>query len=103
MKKARFDIGWIGYCEPTDKVWGWFFDRAPDSRPYKYVFFAHVKHTITLKKDAQHGLSDLERIAKQKIANKYVEIKFKDLIEIWPDFMTELENKFTFDKLAEKI
>jgi hypothetical protein len=102
MKKARFDIGWIGYCEPTDKVWGWFFDLATDGKPYKYVFFAHIKHTITLKKFPRYS-SELDNIVKKKISNKYGVITFKELVEIWPDFMTELENKFTFDKLAEKI
>ena len=101
MAKSRFDIVWVGYCEPTSKIWGYFRDRDGDHS--SYAFFAHVKHTITLKKFTRFASGELNNIVKKKISNKYIEVKFKDLIELWPDFITELENKFTFDKLAERI
>jgi len=103
MTKNRFDLQWIGYCEPTGKIWGWCRDCGPEANNCNYVFFAHVGHSITLRKFERYAKTQIDNLAKQKLSNKYIPITFKELIALWPKFMTELENKFTFDKLADKI
>lgn len=104
MTKSRFKIAYIGYCEPMGKVWGWTVDRNSNIDYSKYIFFAHVGKTITLKRLNRYGVfQNIDQIRNQKIKNHYVEITVNDLLNLWPTFMTDLENKFTFDLLAEKF
>ena len=102
--KKRFDIVWVGHCDHDNKIWGWFRDLDTDKR-YRtnYCFWAVIGKTISFTKFDNWNLTIIDTIKNRKIKNKYVQLELPVLLAIWPDFLTELENKFIWDKLAEKI
>ena len=103
MAKKRFDIAWVGHCDHDDKIWGWFRDVAADNQRYNYCFWAVRGKTISFTKYRTWETSVIGTIQERKVKNKYRQLKMDELIDIWPDFMKDLENKFIWDKLSEKI
>lgn len=102
--KKRFDIYWVGHCDHDNKVWGCFRDPDPDSKiRTSYCFWAVIGKTISFTKFAHWDTSNIDRIKNRKIKNKYTQIDLVTLLAMWPNFMQDIENKFIWDKLAEKI
>lgn len=101
----RFDISWVGHCEHGDKIWGWFRDKNADNRRHDnlYCFWANRGKTISFTKYNSYDSRIIADLQQRKVQNKYVQLKLTELVDIWPDFLRDLENKFIWDKLAEKI
>lgn len=68
-----------------------------------YCFWAVVGKTISFTKYDTWNTSAIRTIQERKVKNKYKQFTLDEIIAIWPDFMRDLENKFIWDKLAEKI
>jgi hypothetical protein len=104
MVKSKFNIMWVGYCEPMNKVWGWFSHTDSESNQKYYCFWSHMKKTICFKsynrfsnKTMFNGIRDI------KVKNGYTEVKINELVLLWPEFFNDLESNFLSDKLKEKI
>lgn len=108
MSDTGYNIRWLGYCEHTDKLWGWF--RAPgsddDSRfgeRDNYCFWAVNGKTISMNKHRAWSPHTMDKLVEAKVKNGYVSKTTSELIEMWPSFMTDLEHRFIWLKLSEKI
>ena len=110
MNKNRFQIQWVAHVMPGDKVWGWLLDsesvnQPPPHRRYWglrncYAFWAVTGKSITIKRHVMIG-SVMEDLQKKKIANKYQQITEEGLLQIWPEFYTDLHDRFVFNQLSD--
>jgi len=108
MDESRFDINWVGYLETGDKVWGWFYDSQqavePMHRRNIYCFWAVRGKTISINKHTHMSSNAINKnLSDAKVKNGYVSKSTSELIEMWPSFMTDLEHRFIWLKLSEKI
>lgn len=100
-------LTWIGYCEPTNKIWGSFYDVDDNSmtkfgryygRRYVYVFWAMVGKTISIKR--HHSEYYISSLIDAKLKNKYEIISEEKLLDIWPMVYEEIGSKLLFYKLV---
>lgn len=103
MAETNFKINWIGHCAYGNRIWGWFYDRSRERQQCNYCFWATIGKSISFTKYAHHNTSAINFIQLRKIQNKYDPITIEELIKVWPNFMQDLQNKFIWDKLSEKI
>jgi hypothetical protein len=102
--KNKFNICWIGYCAPLNKVWGWFIHTDQNQNTHTYCFWCHMRKTISFTKFPFYNNKNFfENKRNVKIKNGYTEIKLNELLLIWPKFFTNLEENFFLNKLVEKI
>lgn len=104
----------IGWCnDPTenhDKVWGYFLRPTPDADRWTtksdgwncVIFWARRGKAMQFKADKTGW--DLSKLAAQKQNKKdYRPITQEKLLEIWPTFIQECEEKLMWDVLAGKV
>jgi hypothetical protein len=104
MAKNTFEFGWISHCEHGNKIWGWFSDRTRDERIWNnYCFWAVCGKTISFTKYPHYDKHAINNLQTRKITNKYTPITMDKLLAMWPDFARDLDHKFVWDKLSEKI
>ena len=106
MREKRCIIQWLGYCEPTNKVWGWFTLSENKSR-YKpeevYCFWAVKGKTISMNKHKIWSNKSMDSMIKAKKNNGYTDISVDTMLETWSTMLTEMDEILTFLKLSEKI
>jgi hypothetical protein len=108
MEDRKFELRWVGYCEANNKVWGWFVDANKERGKSKYAqsecycFWSVVGKTISMNKHSYRSW-DMEALEKKKLANKYELITQDQLIEMWPNFQEDLNNRFVFATLAGTV
>lgn len=111
MIANKFEIRWIGYYEPDQKIWGWFINTSENNpNPHVrnwglrncYCFWAVCGKTISINKHVMlpHNMDGLQN---KKLANKYQQISEDKLLEMWPSFHGDLHDKFIFASLSEQI
>lgn len=111
MTTQRFELRWICYYEPENKLWGWFLDSQSENKNNLtrrwgirdcYCFWAVCGKTISLNKHVMLP-HNMDKLQDKKLANKYLEISETDLLAMWPSFHEDLHNRFIFASLSEKI
>jgi hypothetical protein len=110
------EFGFIGWCndpaENHDKVWGYFLRPTPEAESDRWItktsgwncviFWARRGKMMQFKPD-RTGWA-LSKLAGTKVQKKdYREISFNKLLEIWPTFARECEEKLMWDVLAGKV
>ena len=108
----RYDIKWVGRCtfEGSDKIWGWFIytdptesNRSNRSNPrYAYTFWARTGKTPSFKKH-HYSAYNLKKLTDKKVDRKYSPISQGELVNLWPRFFEDMDNKFIFHLLANDI
>ena len=101
--KAK-ELRFIARYEPSNKVWGWYTDLVDVDgvkRRYAFAFWAVIGKTISIKRHPLWGRSNLRDLEKQKITNKYFEITEAELLERWPSFWDDLEQRLLFVSLSD--
>lgn len=107
MSHLRYNIKWVGRCQygTSDKIWGWFYYNDPTSAESPawnspaYVFWAERQKPLHVKKHASL-FGQMDKLIRQKKDRKYTEIEVKSLLEIWPSFYQDLDNRFIFFMLV---
>jgi len=106
MVKNRYKIEWVGRCvyDTSDKIWGWFTYNDPTvtdnlNHRYSYVFWASTGKTIQFKKHEYREWSMGDLVCKKKARN-YNKIDIVQMLNIWPSFYEDLDNKFIFFMLV---
>jgi len=110
------EFGFIGHCynlqENHDKVWGYFLRPTPEAEGRRWItksdgwncviFWARRGRAMQFKPD-KTGY-ELDKLARQKQDKKdYQRISSAKLLEIWPTFIQECEEKLMWDVLAGKV
>lgn len=105
----RFDIRWIGHCEPGNKIWGWYFDNAilearKDIWRSKvcFCFWAVCGKTISIKPHT-YRYHQMDELTKKKVGNGYTEISKDQLLVMWPEFHQDLHRKVIFEMLSSDM
>ena len=98
------------YYEPSHKIWGWFRSkRAEDRRGSPYLsdarrpmevhaFWGVIGKTITVKRHVWR--SNMNHVRDKKLAGKYEEISEERLLELWPMFYEDLDQRMLFLTLS---
>lgn len=104
------EFPFIGWCSEDnhDKVWGYFLrDKgtwAGASKEWGWncvIFWARRGKAMQFKADTTG--SDLQKLVRSKLNKGYDRITYRKLIEIWPNFDKECEEKLMWDILAGKV
>lgn len=106
----RYLIKWAGRCkyDAHDKIWGWFFylqqgyDNANVSQPIFYTFWARTGKTPSFKRHSYDRWT-AKRLVSKKQERHYQDISVKELEQIWPTFWSDIENRFIFYLMSEKV
>ena len=110
------EFGFIGHCfdpvENHDKIWGYFYRPTdnwtrsawgdPDYGRNVVIFWARRGRAMKFKPDVKNW--ELDKLQRNKQDKKdYVLITPTKLLEIWPTFIQECEEKLMWDVLAGKV
>lgn len=98
-----FNIHFLAYYEPTNKIWGWMTTTGTSNTKHAYAFWSVVGKTISFKRHqiySMYGKGWMKGLETGKLDNKYVEITQEDLLSMWPDFMESLGYRFTYMQLS---
>jgi len=106
VSHPRYNIKWVGRCQygTSDKIWGWFYYIDPTSTELvwnspAYVFWAGRQKPLHFKKHMPL-FGAMEKLTREKKDRKYTEIEVPSLLEIWPSFYQDLDNRFIFYMLV---
>jgi hypothetical protein len=109
-------FGFIGWCndhaENHDKIWGYFYrpteghndPNIPRWRqPQRNIctFWARRGKAMQFKSGAED--SNIHKLVRSKMNKGYDKISATKLLEIWPTFIQECEEKLMWDVLAGKV
>ena len=106
------NFGFIGWnTEGTsDKIWGYFY-RPTDTTVHTWYskeygwnccrFWGARGKTMHFKEDVTGH--ELDKLKRSKLREGYKIINSDKLIEIWPNFIKEAEEKLMWDVLAGKV
>jgi hypothetical protein len=107
IKSEKFIIKNLAYYPPNNKIWGWMLASSSDmtepgirGKIYAYTFWAVAGKTISFNRHVWWNDNHMMRLLAAKIKNKYVDITQSDLIELWPDFHDNLDQRFVFYQLS---
>ena len=103
------ELRFVSHYEPSNKIWGWFRSRRAEDghspylsdrrRPMEvHAFWGVVGKTITIKRHAWR--SHLDHAKAKKLAGKYVEIDQERLLELWPTFWDDIDQRMLFLMLS---
>lgn len=105
------EIAFLAYYEPSHKIWGWLAPRhrndrrsnpwlSDTRRPMEIIaFWAVIGRTITVKRHLWR--SNLNQVKTKKLAGKYVEMSTERLLELWPTFVEDMDQRLLFLRLSD--
>lgn len=103
-------IGW-NQEGTSDKIWGYFLRPTPEAegRPWItkdwghncVIFWGRRGKAMQFKADVTGD--DINKLRTSKLKKGYVKITRDRLLEIWPTFIQEAEEKLMWDVLAGKV
>lgn len=106
MTHPRYNIQWVGHCQfdNSDKIWGWFFYNDPTVQQQgtaktAYAFWSRTGKTPSFKRHAYSSWTT-SKLVKEKVDRKYKEINIEKLVEMWPSFYEDIDNRFVFYMLV---
>jgi hypothetical protein len=95
----------------SDKIWGFFYRPTPDYIAPRWgdvnhgrnvcVFWGRRGKAMQFKADVSGH--KLDKLVQSKLKKGYLKIDQPKLMNIWPSFITEAEDKLMWDVLAGKI
>jgi hypothetical protein len=106
-------IGWVNNpIENHDKIWGYFYRPTDNWTKTSWggtdygrnvvIFWARRGRAMQFKADVKNW--NLDKLQRNKENKKdYVSITPAKLLEIWPTFIQECEEKLMWDVLAGKV
>lgn len=98
-------LQFISYYQPSDKIWGWF-TRESDQptgqarKQWAYAFWAVVGKTISIKRHRIYGWSQMQALEETKVANKYMKLSEAELLQRWPSFHDDMDQRLLFLSLS---
>lgn len=102
----KYDIKKLSYYTPNNKIWGWLLYNDPVVTErnlrlrYSYAFWAVAGKTLSFMRHSHWNDNHMNRLLQNKISNKYEEIDNTKLLELWPDFYEQLDQRFVYYQLS---
>lgn len=94
---------------PVDRIWGWFFyNSTPPAnvyyhKPVCYTFWGYNNTKINFSHHQRFYPQHVQRIIDKKLEYNYTGISLPTLLEIWPDFQSQLKEHFLATLMSEKV
>jgi hypothetical protein len=103
----RYELRSLYHLPEQQKLWGWFvthpatvggLQRRWSTRTW--CWWAHVGKTITVRDQGRSGHSHISNLESRKKRNGYTQITTAQLMEMWPSFLEDMDQRMLFELLA---